>query len=95
MTRRNAKLNNYFESLRTNVISSIIGHARMPSEPEATTAAAAAAAALNPEHFDNYLTKLQTICTENMGEAEAGKPAVYDSVKSALHNFNNLPAARI
>ena len=65
------------------------------------------AAALNQEHFDNYLTKLQTICTENMGDESGGgggvnkqqqqqqQPAVYDSVKSALHSFNTLPAARI
>ncbi|XP_040582087.2 uncharacterized protein [Lepeophtheirus salmonis] len=43
------------------------------------------------QNFDSYLNKLQNICTDN-GDAEqihGGKP-VYESVKSALSNFNPL-----
>ena len=57
------------------------------------------------EQFDSYLTKLQTICTDNTasapGSAAAGDECnktmhggQYDSVKSALQNFNTL-ATRI
>jgi hypothetical protein len=54
----------------------------MPTEPDA---------AINPEHFDNYLTKLQTICTDNLGEEANNKsPPVYDSVKTALQGLNPL-----
>ena len=34
--------------------------------------------------YDNYLTKLQNICTENVGEE--GKP-VYETMKSAIQVF--------
>jgi hypothetical protein len=61
------------------------------------------------EHFDNYLSKLQTICTENMAAASSSTPGgggvsdvadskqhqMYDGVKNALQGFNALPAARI
>lgn len=40
------------------------------------------------EKYDNYLTKLQNICTETVGEE--GKP-VYDSVKSSIHGMSVLP----
>ena len=35
--------------------------------------------------YDNYLTKLQNICTENVGEE--GKP-VYETMKSAIQVFS-------
>ena len=37
--------------------------------------------------YDNYLTKLQNICTENVGEE--GKP-VYETMKSAIQVFHNF-----
>ena len=48
-----------------------------------------------PEKYDSYLTKLQNICTEQVGEdtgnGNASKP-VYESMKSAMHNMSALPA---
>ncbi len=90
----------------------------MPSEPIASSdilgqqqpySAANATGQAATEHFDNYLSKLQTICNENMaGSAGVGAgmaatasnvgdggKQVYDSMKSALQGFNTLPAARI
>ena len=43
---------------------------------------------MNQEKYDNYLTKLQNICTENVGEE--GKP-VYETMKSAIQNMSVLP----
>lgn len=45
---------------------------------------------MSQERYDNYLTKLQNICTENV--AEEGKP-VYESMKSAIQNMAVLPTA--
>lgn len=107
--RNVTKLNNYYESLRTNVMS-ILGQVREPSLPppvqaqggmpvNSSSVATTQASIANQEHFDSYLTKLQTICSESMSTDEHGlvtsapvnsKPAVYDSVKSALQNFNAL-----
>ena len=39
------------------------------------------------ERYDNYLTKLQNICTENVGEES--KP-VYESVKSGIPSLSAL-----
>ena len=122
------KLNNYYESLRSNVMS-ILGHVRMPNDPVSAASAGLAAAAsgtntshhmtssasssmpenISQENFDSYLSKLQTICTENMSDEGVNsvgvpshnssaigvtpstkQPVMYDSVKSALHNFNAL-----
>ena len=126
------KLNNYYESLRSNVMS-ILGHVRMPNDPVSAASAGLAAAAsgsntsglsgthmgssasstmpenISQENFDSYLSKLQTICTENMADdgvnsvgmpshnsssvgvgSSSKQPVMYDSVKSALQNFNAL-----
>ena len=128
------KLNNYYESLRSNVMS-ILGHVRMPNDPVSATSAGLAVAAsgshtsglthgpphmassasssmpdnISQENFDSYLSKLQTICTENMADEGVNsvgmashnsssvgvppstkQPVMYDSVKSALQNFNAL-----
>ena len=106
-----AKLNNYFESLRSNVISSIYSgpppshphqhtnqQLRMPTEPDASVLAAAAAAAavsttaadpVSAGQFDNYLSKLQNICSTN-AEAKTGESMgmPYDHMK---HSFAPLP----
>ena len=39
--------------------------------------------AAGQDKYDNYLTKLQNICTENVAEESGSKP-VYDSVKSSI-----------
>jgi hypothetical protein len=39
------------------------------------------------EKYDNYLTKLQNICTENVGEESK---SVYESVKSGLPSLSAL-----
>ena len=49
-----------------------------------------------PEKYDSYLTKLQNICTEQVGEdSQAGPGAaakpVTESLKSALQNISVLP----
>ena len=43
-----------------------------------------------PEKYDSYLTKLQNICTEPVGEEGTVKP-VTESLKSALQNISVLP----
>ena len=61
-------LNNYFENLRSNVISSIIGHhVRMPTEPISESSMAPS----NPEH---YLSKLQTICETTTTTPQSALP---------------------
>ena len=42
------------------------------------------------EKYDSYLTKLQNICTEPVGEEGTVKP-VTESLKSALQNISVLP----
>ncbi|TRY62007.1 hypothetical protein TCAL_06659 [Tigriopus californicus] len=94
----NKHLNNYFENLRTNVISSIIGQVRMPNESDLVHSG-------GQGHLDNYLSKLQTICGDaHQGQdpesnhqmskcmnTNASHPSVYNSVvKGALHGFNPL-----
>ena len=50
---------------------------------------------VSQEKYDSYLTKLQNICTEQVGEdtgnGNTSKP-VYESMKSAMHNMSALPA---
>ena len=49
---------------------------------------------VSQEKYDNYLTKLQNICTEQGEEPGPGgntKP-VYESMKSAIQNMSALPA---
>ena len=50
------------------------------------------------EKYDSYLTKLQNICTEQVGEEGGGGPGggapvkpVTESLKSALQNISVLP----
>lgn len=53
------------------------------------------------EHFDSYLTKLQTLCNNPHSEyvsynnlssstADNNRP-VYETVKSSIHDYNVLP----
>ena len=111
LKRKNAKLTDYYENLRTNVFSifgsstpnysdsylgwwlwntiicfvilrTFLGSKTMLKGPEGDN--------MSQERYDNYLTKLQNICTENV--AEEGKP-VYESMKSAIQNMAVLPTA--
>ena len=43
------------------------------------------------EKYDSYLTKLQNICTEQVGEEGGGTKPVTESLKSALQNISVLP----
>ena len=45
---------------------------------------------VSQEKYDSYLTKLQNICTEQVGE-EGGVKPVTESLKSALQNISVLP----
>jgi len=58
-----------------------------------------------PEHFDSYLTKLQTLCNNPNSElgtynnltsstADDNRP-VYDTVKSTIQDYNVLPPTAI
>jgi len=89
LKRKNAKLTDYYENLRSNVFSifgspnysdSYLGTKQMLKGADSEN--------MNQEKYDNYLTKLQNICTENVGEE--GKP-VYETMKSAIQNMSVLP----
>ena len=108
LKRKNAKLTDYYENLRSNVFSifgtpnyadSYLGlflranylKWQLQSKLYAGTKQILKGADgenMNQEKYDNYLTKLQNICTENVGEE--GKP-VYETMKSAIHNMSVLP----
>uniref|UniRef100_A0A1B6DL48 Myelin transcription factor 1 domain-containing protein n=1 Tax=Clastoptera arizonana TaxID=38151 RepID=A0A1B6DL48_9HEMI len=89
ISQRTNNLNEYYESLRNNVIT-LLEHVRLPSAtpggpPEK----------MGHENFDSYLSKLQTLCGTN-GEGtgvfcdENNRP-LYETVKSALQDFTVLP----
>ena len=122
LKRKNAKLTDYYENLRTNVFSifgsshgsqnysdSYLGlfvseiqlfvlSSQLQHRKKITTflgsktmLKGAEADNMSQERYDNYLTKLQNICTENVGEE--GKP-VYETMKSAIQNMSALPTQR-
>lgn len=75
LTDRATKLNSYYESLRTNVMS-ILGQVREPIIPPPppsgsnipvsnSTGGMPGVVATSQDQFDSYLNKLQTICSEN------------------------------
>lgn len=56
------------------------------------------------EHFDSYLTKLQTLCNNpnseyvtynNLTSAPAENRPLYETVKSAIQDYNLLPPTAI
>ncbi|KAK9878118.1 hypothetical protein WA026_021135 [Henosepilachna vigintioctopunctata] len=82
LTQRNNNLNEYYESLRNNVIT-LLEHVRLPGggpNPEK----------IGQENFDSYLTKLQTLCTPESYCNEDNRP-LYETVKCALQDFTVLP----
>ena len=119
LKRKNAKLTDYYENLRTNVFSifgsstqnysdSYLGlfvseiqlfvlSSQLQHRKKITTFLGSKTMLkggegdnMSQERYDNYLTKLQNICTENVGEE--GKP-VYETMKSAIQNMSVLPTA--
>ena len=92
--RRNAKLSDYYENLRTNVFSILgkqfcylyLGSMWSPGPKPVMRVPDTD----SQEKYDSYLTKLQNICTEPVGEEGTVKP-VTESLKSALQNISVLP----
>jgi len=97
---RGKQLNTYFESLRSNVITSLIGGApqppppagvRMPTEPVPPTSDVLTAG--YQTGLDNYLSKLQNICSSTSSGAAAQQYyAGYadETVKNALQSLTPL-----
>ncbi|KAL0272873.1 UNVERIFIED_CONTAM: hypothetical protein PYX00_005695 [Menopon gallinae] len=80
LSQRNNNLNEYYESLRNNVMS-LLEHVRIPGSQEKAT----------HENLDNYLSKLQTLCTADGFCADDSQRPLYETVKSALQDFTLLP----
>lgn len=92
ITQRNSNLNEYYESLRNNVIT-LLEHVRIPGGGAAPAPPAPAPAAPDkPAHdnFDSYLTKLQTLCSPDGYCPDENRP-IYETVKNALQDFTVLP----
>lgn len=83
LSQRNNNLNEYYESLRNNVIT-LLEHVRLPGGGTQTTEK------IGQENFDSYLTKLQTLCTPETYCSDDNRP-IYETVKSALQDFTVLP----
>ncbi|GAB0092655.1 hypothetical protein DMENIID0001_076680 [Sergentomyia squamirostris] len=79
--QRSSNLNDYYESLRNNVIT-LLEHVRIPNggPPEK----------MGHENFDSYLSKLQSLCTPEGYCPDENRP-IYETVKSALQDFTVLP----
>ncbi|XP_066247912.1 myelin transcription factor 1 isoform X1 [Euwallacea similis] len=82
LTQRSSNLNEYYESLRNNVIT-LLEHVRLPG-------GAAQQEKLGQENFDSYLSKLQTLCTPEGYCSDENRP-LYETVKCALQDFTVLP----
>lgn len=82
MTQRTNNLNEYYESLRNNVIT-LLEHVRLPGGGPAPEK-------IGQENFDSYLTKLQTLCTPEGYCSDENRP-LYETVKCALQDFTVLP----
>ena len=95
---RGSQLTEYYESLRNNVMS-LLEHVKLPGGGTAgvnpTGSTCPTATSVVPEHhrlphdnFDSYLSKIHSLCTDNY--CDDTKP-LYDSVRSALHDFTVPP----
>ena len=110
LKRKNAKLTDYYENLRSNVFS-IFGSTQSYSDsylglffnldmiirnqiftPGSKTMLKPEGEMVSQEKYDNYLTKLQNICTEQGEEGPGNTKPVYESMKSAIQNMSALPA---
>ncbi|XP_030768395.1 myelin transcription factor 1-like protein [Sitophilus oryzae] len=84
LTQRSSNLNEYYESLRNNVIT-LLEHVRLPGGGVATQQEK-----IGQENFDSYLSKLQTLCTPEGYCTDENRP-LYETVKCALQDFTVLP----
>lgn len=82
LAQRTTNLNEYYESLRNNVIT-LLEHVRLPSNGSTPEK-------LGQENFDSYLSKLQTLCTPDGYCTDENRP-LYETVKCALQDFTVLP----
>ncbi|PZC82824.1 hypothetical protein B5X24_HaOG209609 [Helicoverpa armigera] len=96
LIQRNNNLNEYYESLRNNVIT-LLEHVRIPGGGAAPAGAGPAGAPPPPgadkpahDNFDSYLTKLQTLCSPDGYCPDENRP-IYETVKNALQDFTVLP----
>ena len=81
ISQRTNNLNEYYESLRNNVIT-LLESVRIPnSQPNDK---------MGHENFDSYLSKLQSLCTPD-GYPDPENRPMYETVKSALQDFTVLP----
>ncbi|XP_047527887.1 myelin transcription factor 1-like [Vanessa atalanta] len=94
--QRTSNINEYYESLRNNVIT-LLEHVKIPGGGTASTAPAPGAPpppvpGVKPAHdnFDSYLTKLQTLCSPDGYCPDENRP-IYETVKNALQDFTVLP----
>ena len=111
LTDKATKLNSYYENLRTNVMS-ILGQVREPIIPPPPTSANAhggvvpssvssqpsgLVVANSQDQFDSYLTKLQTICSENGDPSKTPYcgSGVATTPKTALQSYNSPAAAKL
>ena len=85
---RGAQLTDYYESLRNNVMS-LLEHVKIPgSAPPPPQAGPNGLATPHHDNFDSYLSKIHSLCTDNYCDDQ--RP-LYDSVRSALHDFTVPP----
>ncbi|XP_048479701.1 myelin transcription factor 1 [Plutella xylostella] len=99
ISQRNNNLNEYYESLRNNVIT-LLEHVRIPGGGSAPGGAAGPPAPPLPppppgdkpahDNFDSYLTKLQNLCSPDGYCPDENRP-LYETVKNALQDFTVLP----
>ncbi|XP_058808292.1 mucin-2, partial [Phymastichus coffea] len=94
ISQRNNNLNEYYASLRENMIS-LLEHVRIPGSAGAVgpgaTAVIAPSEKMGHENFDSYLTKLQTLCTADGYCTDESQRPIYETVKTALQDFTVLP----
>ncbi|CAH1115069.1 unnamed protein product [Psylliodes chrysocephalus] len=88
LTQRSNNLNEYYESLRNNVIT-LLEHVRLPGGGTAGPGGVVPEK-IGQENFDSYLSKLQTLCTPEGYCTDENRP-LYETVKSALQDFTVLP----
>lgn len=72
--RYNGQLNDYYETLRHNLIEALDG-VRLPGFTEDKP---------NADNFDNYLRKLNELCVESYKDENK---TVFSNVRSALQDF--------
>lgn len=81
MFQRSDNLNEYYESFRNNVMS-LLEHVKMPNNPTEK---------VGGENFNNYLSKLQTLCNSSGNPNDENHKPIFDAVKSELQDFTILP----